>query len=193
MSSMRMTEHLKLDFQITLDDWLEFRRSEQSVFRLWCLRLADVLWVPTWVLLAVSILIAAATLSKLVSISIPTWLPIPMLTLFAASHVFRSLPINTATRKAKKEWLRILAHVDCTVELTENGFQYIAGSSTYKPVWAEVGSVFQSEHLLIFCDHDEEYVLLIPKRSFASEKQLHEFLDIASQETVVERDGEVAT
>jgi len=34
--------------------------------------------------------------------------------------------------------------------------------------------------------------LLIPKRSFSSEKQLHEFLELAYQKTGVERSDEVA-
>lgn len=187
-----MTEHLKIEFQITLNDWLEFKRREQSEFRLWFLRLTDWFWVPLLVLLAVSIILVAATLSSLVRISVPAWLPIPILILVAASHVYRSLPDNSATRKAEKEWQKEFANVGCTVELTDNGFQYIAGASTYKPAWSEVSSVFQSEHLLIFCDDDVEYALLIPKRSFTSEEQLHEFLEIAYQKTVVERGGELA-
>ena len=122
-----MPEHLKLQFQITLNDWLEFKGKEP----------------------------------------------------------------DSSDRKAEEEWKRQLANVDCTVELTDNGFQYISGSSTYNPTWAEVGTVFQSEHLLIVCDDDIEYALLIPKRSFTSEEQLHEFLEIAYQKTVVEKSGEV--
>ena len=186
-----MTEPLKLQFQITLHDWLEFRGKEQSVFRLWLLRLADGLWVPLWVLLAVSVLLVAAMLAKIVNIALPAWLPIPILSLVAVCHVYRSLPFNTATLKATNEWKKVLANVDCTVELTEDGFQNIAGSTTYKPAWSEVGSVFQSEHLLIFCHEDDEYALLIPKRSFSSEKQLEEFLELAYQKTVSERGGEV--
>ena len=182
-----MAEHLKIEFQITLNDWLEFRRREQSVFRLWLLHLLDSLWAPLLVLLAVSVLLVATSLFGIVSISLPVWLPIPILILVAASHVYRSLPTNSATRKAENEWKRELANVGCTMELSENGFEYIAGSSIYKPAWAEVSSVFQSEHLLIFCDDDIEYSLVIPKRSFTSEKQLHEFLEIAYQKTVVEK------
>ncbi|MEN3327085.1 MAG: hypothetical protein V7638_1892 [Acidobacteriota bacterium] len=180
-----MPEHLKIQFQITLADWLEFKRREQTAFRLWLLHLADVLWVPMLVLLAVSILLVFST-------SLPAWLPIPILVLVAASHVYRLLPANSATRKAEREWKRELADVDCTVELSDNGFQYIAGSSTYNATWAEVSSVFQSEHLLIFCDDEIAYALLIPKRSFTSEKQLQEFREIAYQKTVSEKSGEVA-
>lgn len=182
-----MPEPFKIEFQITLNDWLEFRRREQSVSRLWLLHLLDSLWAPLLVLLAVSVLLVAASLFGVVSIALPVWLPIPILILIAASHVYRSLPANSATRKAENEWKRELANVGCTVELTENGFEYIAGSSTYKPAWTEVSSVFQSEHLLIFCDDDIKYSLLIPKRSFTTEEQLHEFLEIAYQKTVMEK------
>ena|ERR1044072_5921795 len=188
-----MSELLKIEFQITLNDWLEFRRSEQSVFKLRFLHLADALWVPMLVLLALSILLVAASLFGVFSISLPAWLPIPILILVAAAHVYRSLPAISATRKAEKEWKRQFANVRCTVELTENGFQYIAGSSTYDPAWTEVDTVFQSEHLLIFCNDDIEWALIIPKRSFTSEEQSDKFLEIAYQKTVVERSSEVAT
>ena len=177
-----MSERLRIEFQITLNDWLEFRRREQPAFRLSLLRLADVLWAPLLVLLALSILLVAASL-----LSVPAWLPIPILILVAASHVYRSLPTNTATRKAESEWKREFANVDCSAELIENGFEYVAGSSTYRPSWAVVGSVYQTEHLIIFTDHHVKYALLFPKRAFTSEKQLQEFLEIAHQKTVVER------
>jgi hypothetical protein len=101
--------------------------------------------------------------------------------------VYLSVPSIKATRSAKKEWKEKMANVNCIVELTETGLQYVAGPTTYQPTWPEVGSVFQSENLLIFCDQDDEYALLIPKRAFGSEKQLQEFVDIAYQKTVLER------
>ncbi|HXQ35499.1 MAG TPA: YcxB family protein [Anaerolineales bacterium] len=87
------------------------------------------------------------------------------------------------TPAALEEWKQEAANVDRTVELAENGFKYRAGSLTYDPTWAEIDSVYQSERLLIFCD-GTEYSLLIPKRSFTSEKQLREFLEIAYEKTV---------
>jgi hypothetical protein len=42
----------------------------------------------------------------------------------------------------------------------------------------------------MFCDEDDEYTLLIPKRAFVSEKQLKEFLEIAYQKTVLERNAD---
>jgi hypothetical protein len=100
------------------------------------------------------------------------------------------VPSIKATLLAKKEWKERLANLNCTVELTETGFEYVAGPSTYQPVWPDVGSVFQSESLLMFCDEDDEYTLLIPKRAFVSEKQLKEFLEIAYQKTVLERNAD---
>jgi hypothetical protein len=184
-----MPEHLKIEFQITLRDWLEFKRKEQSAFRLWLLQLADSSWVPLSVLLAASVLLLLLTLSRVVSISFPALPPFAILVLLALCRVYLSVPALKATRLAKKEWKEELANVNCTVQLTETGFQYVAGPSTYQPTWAEVGSVFQSESLLMFCD-DEEYTLLIPKRAFVSEKQLQEFLEIAYQKTVLERNAD---
>jgi hypothetical protein len=91
-------------------------------------------------------------------------------------------------RVVKEEWQSQIANLKCRVELTENGFDYVSGSSTYKPTWPEVTSVFQTKQLLMFCD-DGEYVLLIPKTAFPSKKQSEEFLELAYQKTVVERNG----
>jgi len=76
--------------------------------------------------------------------------------------------------------------------VTETGFQYVAGPSTYEPTWSEVASVFQSKCLLIFCDEEEGYALLIPKRAFVSEKELEEFVNIAYQKTVLERNADAS-
>jgi hypothetical protein len=185
-----MPEHLKIEFQITLYDWLEFRRQEQSAFRLWLLQLADSSWLPLSFLLAVSVLLLSLTLSRVVSISFPAWLLFAILVLLALCRVYLSAPSIKATRVAKKEWREKLANLSCTLELTETGFLYVAGPSTYQPTWPEVGSVFQSESLLMFCHEDDEHTLLIPKRAFVSEKQLQEFLEIAYQKTVLERNGD---
>jgi len=88
----------------------------------------------------------------------------------------------------KEEWQSQIANLKCKVELTESGIDYVSGTSTYKPTWPEVASVFQTKQLLLLCD-DSEYVLLIPKRAFTSEKQLDGFLELAHQKTVLERNG----
>jgi hypothetical protein len=126
-------------------------------------------------------------MAGLVQVSIPTWLPIPILGLMAASQIYLSLPNISATRKARDEWKQRIANVAYTMELTNEGFRYVVGPSVFDIKWFEVDSVFQSEHLLMFCDEDNEYCLLIPKRSFPSETELREFLEIAYQKTVVER------
>jgi hypothetical protein len=185
-----MPEHLKIKFQITLHDWLEFKRKEQSVFRLWLLQLSDSSWLPLSVLVVASALLFSLILARVVSVSFPAWPPFAILILLALCRVYLSVPSIKATRLAKKEWKERLANLNCTVELTETGFQYVAGPSTYQPVWPDVGSVFQSERLLMFCDEDDEYTLLIPKRAFVSEKQLKEFLEIAYQKTVLERNAD---
>ncbi|HEX6043020.1 MAG TPA: hypothetical protein VFZ22_00925 [Pyrinomonadaceae bacterium] len=182
-----MPDALKVEFQITLNDWLEFRTAELSTFRLWVLRLAERLSRPLVVLLVLSILVVAARLSGLVHVAIPNWLPIPILGLMAASQIYLSLPNISATRKARNEWKQRIANVAYTMELTNEGFHYFIGLSLIDIKWFEVDSVFQSEHVLMFCDEDNESCVLIPKRSFPSETQMREFLEIAYQKTVVER------
>lgn len=185
-----MPEDLKLEFQITLSDWLEFRRKEQSTFRLWLLQIADSSWLPLSLFLAGSVILLSLTVSRVINISFPGWLPFVILVLLALCRVYLSVPSIKATRLAKNEWKQQLANRDCTVELTEAGFRYVDGLSTYEPTWPEVGSVFQSESLLIFCDEDNGYALLIPKRAFVKEKQLQKFLEMAYQKTVLERNGD---
>jgi hypothetical protein len=185
-----MPEHLKIEFQITLHDWLEFKRKDQSAFRLWLLRLAVSSWVPLSFLLAASVLLFSVTLLRVVSSSFPAWPTLAILVLLALCRVYLSVPSIKATRLAKKEWKEKLANLNCSVELTEIGFQYVAGPSTYQPTWNDVASVFQSESLLIFCNEADEYALLIPKRAFVSEDQLEEFVKIAYQKTVLERNAD---
>ena len=98
-----------------------------------------------------------------------------------------------ATQQAKKEWKETRANLDCSVEVYEEGFQDVAGPSTYRPKWGEVTSVFQSESLLIFCDEGMERALLIPKRAFISEQQFKEFLDLIYQRTVLDQKGPEST
>jgi hypothetical protein len=185
-----MPEHLKIEFQVTLYDWLEFRRKEQSAFRLWLLQLAGSSWLPLTLLLAASVLLLSLTLLTVVSISFPAWPPFAILVLLALCRVYLSEPSIKATLLAKKEWKEKLANLNCSVELTETGFQYVAGPSTYQPTWPDVSSVFQSESLLIFCNEADENALLIPKRAFVSEDQLEEFVKIAYQKTVLERNAD---
>lgn len=184
-----MPEQIKIEFQITLNDWLEFRSEEESAVRLWLLQLADSSWLPLSFLLAASVMLVSLALSRVISIRFPAGILFAILVLLALCRIYLSLPSIKETRLARKEWKKRLANVNCTVELTETGFQYVAGPSTYQPVWPEVASVFQSESLLMFCGEDNN-TLLIPKRAFVSEKQLEQFLEIAYQKTVVERNGE---
>jgi hypothetical protein len=181
-----MVEDIKLEFQITLTDWLEFRRREQSAFRLLLLRLADRSTLPLSCLLAASVLLVFLTRLGTINLSFPEWPPLALLVLLALCRIYLSVPSITNTRVAMKEWQKKLANLNCTFELTEEGFQIVSGPTTYQPTWPEVISVFQSENLLIFCD-DAEYALLIPKRAFNSEEQLEEFVDLAYQKTVLDR------
>ncbi len=182
---------MKIEFQFTLVEWLEWKRKNQSPVSLWFLMLAEALWLPFSFLLALSVIAVSLRLLK-VNLSltnlIPDWLPLVVLVLLASARIYLSLFPKLRRRVLKKEWRREIAGLKCKVELTENGFDYESGSSIYKPTWPEVASVFQTKRLLMFCD-DRDYVLLIPKRAFPSKEQLEEFLELAYQKTVVERNA----
>jgi len=182
---------MKIEFQLTLDEWLEWKRKNQSAVGLWFLKLAEAAWMPLSFLLALSGIVVSLRFVRVatpLSSEIPDWLPIAILVLLASARIYLSLFSNLRRRVLRREWQSQIANLTCKVELTESGFDYVSGSSTYKPTWPEVTSVFQTKQLLMFCD-DGEYVLLIPKRAFPSKKQLDEFLELAYQKTVVERNG----
>lgn len=51
------------------------------------------------------------------------------LVLLALCRIYLSVPSIKRTRLAKKEWKEKLANVNCSMQLTETGFQYVAGPS----------------------------------------------------------------
>ena len=91
----------------------------------------------------------------------------------------------------KEAWLNEIADQTITVETNPDGFDYVSNKVSYKATWNEVASVYQTKHLLMLCDSDagssDTYVLIIPKHAFASKQQLNEFLDLAYQKTVADR------
>lgn len=180
---------MKIEFQFTLDEWLEWKRKNQSPVSLWFLKFAEVAWLPLSFLLALSVMLVSLKLMRVaapLSNKIPDWLPIVILVLLAGARIYLSLFSNLRSRVLRKEWQSQIANLKCKVELTENGFDYESGAQTFKPTWPEVISVFQTKRLLMFCD-DRDYVLLIPKRAFPSQEDLEEFLELAYQKTIVER------
>jgi hypothetical protein len=182
---------MKIEFQFTLGEWLEWKRKNQSPVSLWFLRLAEALWLPLLFLLALSVIAVSLRVLKVnaaLTNMIPDWLPLVILVLLASARIYLSFFSKLRRGVLKKHWRSKVAGLKCKVELTENGFDYEAGSSIYKPTWPEVASVFQTKRLLMFCD-DGDYVLLIPKRAFQSKEELEEFLELAYQKTVVERNA----
>ncbi len=143
------------------------------------LRIAETSLIPLGILCAVTIFLVWLRY-------VPGWLPIVLLALIALGQIYLSTVARFRKRALKKEWLDEIAAQKYTVELNENGFDYFSTNVSYKPTWNEVGSVYQTKRLLMFCDA-ETYVLLIPKRAFASKQQLDEFLKLAYQKTVSER------
>jgi hypothetical protein len=180
-----------LEFQFTLNEWLEWKRKNISPLHLFLLKVAENSWIPLSLLLGLSVILVSLRFAKVastISSEVPEWLPIVVLVLLALARIYLSRFSNLRTRVLKKEWHSEIADLKCKVRLTEGGFDYVSGASTYKPTWPEVAAVFQTKQLLMFCD-DAEYVLVIPKRAFTSKKQLEEFLELAYQKTVLERSG----
>ena len=184
-------DSMKIEFQFTLGEWLEWKRKNQSPVSLLFLRLAEALWLPLLFLLALSVIAVSLRVLKVnasLTNMIPDWLPLVILVFLASARIYLSLFSKLRRGVLKKDWRSEVAGLKCKVELTENGFDYEAGPSIYKPTWPEVASVFQTNRLLMICD-DRDYVLLIPKRAFPSKEQLEEFLGLAYQKRVVERNG----
>lgn len=180
---------MTIEFQLTVDEWVEWKRKNLTPLRLLFLKVAEQTWLPLSLLLTLSVILVSLRFLDVVSpfaSQVPAWLPIAMLALLGLTRIYLSLFPKLRKRELKKEWRSEIANLKCKVQLTENGFNYHSGELTYEPTWREVASVFQTKQLLIFCD-DGEYALLIPKRAFTSKKQFEEFLQLAYEKTILER------
>lgn len=114
------------------------------------------------------------------------WLPIPILMLIAGVQIYLSRNPHLRRKLVKEEWQNRVANLKYNLEVTENGIDLTSKDSTDEITWDEITSVFQTKRLLIFCEANHQ-VLLIPKRAFTSAHQFEEFLELAHQKTVVER------
>ena len=165
-----ITDH-EIEFQFTFGEWLEWKRKNQSPVSLWFLRLAEALWLPLSFLLALSVVAVSLRVLKvntsLVNM-IPDWLPLVILVLLASARIYLSLFSKIRRGVLKKDWRSEVAGMKCKVELTENGFDYEAGSSIYKPTWPEVASVFQTKRLL--SSAMTATVVLLPRGLFSQGK-----------------------
>lgn len=170
---------MRIDFQLSLDEWIEWKRANLSRNRVMVLRLAERSVIPLAILAALTTFFAWLR-------HVPGWLPIVIIALIGVGQIFLSTVPGFRKTALKKEWLHDFAQQRFTVETNEYGFNYFSARGSYKPTWDEVAAVYQTKHLLIFCN-DDTYVLLIPKRAFASKKQLDEFIELAYQKTVTER------
>ena len=170
---------MRIEFQFTLAEWLEWKRGILSKQRLALLTLAETSLIPLIITCAITIVLASLRY-------VPGWLPTVILSLIALGQIYLSGLSRFRRRPLKKEWLNEISDQTITVELNPNGFDYLCEKFSCKPTWDEVASVYQTKRLLMLCDSDT-YVLLIPKRAFASKQQLDEFLELAYQKTVAER------
>ena len=176
---------MKIKFQLTLADWIEWRRANLSRQRLAFLVLAETSLIPLIIICALTIFLAWFRF-------VPDWLAIAILSLIALGQIYLSGLSRSRRRRLKQEWLKEIADQTITVETNPDGFDYFSNQFSHKPTWKEVTSVYQTKRLLMFCDSNpsdtsDTYVLLIPKHAFESKQQLDEFLELAYQKTVTAR------
>lgn len=179
------SSNMRIEFQLTLADWIEWKRANLSKRWLALLTLAETSLIPLIIVFALTIVLAWLRY-------VPGWLPIVILSLIALGQIYLTGVSRVRRHILKQEWLNEIAYQTITVETNANGFDYSSTRVSYKPTWNEVASVYQTKRLLMFCDSDtsDRYVLLIPKHAFASKQQLDEFLELAYQKTVAERSPE---
>jgi hypothetical protein len=170
---------MRIEFQFTLAEWLEWKRGILSKQRLALLTLAETSLIPLIITCAITIVLASLRY-------VPGWLPTAIVSLIALGQIYLSRLSRFRRRPLKQEWLNEIADQTITVEMNPNGFDYLCEIFSCKPTWDEVASVYQTKRLILLCD-SESYLLLIPKRAFASKQQLDEFLELAYQKTVAER------
>jgi hypothetical protein len=170
---------MRVEFQFSLNEWIEYKRGGLPKTKFVLLRIAETSVLPLGILCALTAVLVWLRY-------VPGWLPIAILALIALGQIYLSTIPRFRRGALKQEWLNDVAAQHYTVELNENGFDYFSSNVSYKPTWNEVASVYQTRRLLMLCDADT-YVLLIPKRAFASKQQLDEFLKLAYQKTVSER------
>jgi hypothetical protein len=180
---------MRIEFQYNFDEWLEWKRASVLALRLAVLQVAEILLIPLSFLLGLGLIMVSLRFLNLatpITGRVPVWLPILILILIAISQIYLSTIPTLRTRVLKKEWQNQMANLEYKLDVTEQGFDSISENLTRKTPWKEISSVFQTKRLLIFCELDNQ-VLLIPKRAFPSKEQLDEFLELAHQKTVSER------
>ena len=163
-------------------DWIEWKRANLSKQRLVFLIVAETSLIPLIIICALSIALAWLRY-------VPGWLPILILSVIPLGQIYLSGFSRFRRRALRQDWLNEIADQTITVETNPDGFDYFSNRVSYKPTWNEVASVYQTKRLLMFCDSDasDTFVLLIPKHAFASKQQLDEFLELAYQKTVADR------
>jgi hypothetical protein len=174
------SSQMRIEFQFTLAEWIEWKRANVSKPRLVLLSIAETSVIPLAILLGLTAVLVWLRFA-------PGWLVIAILAVIALDQIYLStVPSRFRKGTLKKEWLNEIANRTYTVQLNDNGFDYFSADSSYKPTWNEIASVYQTKRLLMFCDSDT-YVLLIPKHAFGSKQRLDEFLELAYQKTVSKR------
>ena len=137
------SSNMRIEFQLTLADWIEWKRANLSKQRLVVLILAETSLIPLVVVCALTIVLAWLRY-------VPGWLPIVILSLIALGQIYLSCFSRFRRRFLKDEWLNEIADETITIETNPDGFDYFSNKVSYKPTWNEVASVYQTKLLLMF-------------------------------------------
>src|SRR4030095_7415022 len=135
--------NIRIEFQLTLADWIEWRRANLSKPRLAFLILAEISLIRLIILCALTIFLARLR-------GVPGWLPILVLSLIGVGQIYLSTVSRFRRPRLKQQWVKEIADETITVETNPDGFDYFSNKVSYKPTWDEDASVYQTKRLLMF-------------------------------------------
>ena len=189
---LALLDHMRIEFQYNLDEWLEWKRSKLPMLRLIPLRMAEASLMPLYLLCALSIVLALLRyldVAQFVVANLPAWTPIVFLVLLAIAHIFLSTIPHLRKTTIRQDWKQRVTQMNYILEITEDGITSNPTDPNWRTDWSEYSHVFQTKRLLLFCEGDGPELLIIPKRAFGSKEELNEFLRLAYRKTVLERNG----
>jgi hypothetical protein len=181
---------MRIEFQYSFDEWLEWKRANLRPSKLIFLRIAEASLMPLSLLCALSLTLAFLQylgVAKIVVPHISALVLLVLLLLLASAHIYLSTIPDLRKRALKQDWKQWVTQANYRLEITEEGINSNSTDPSCKTGWDEYSNVFQTKRLLMFCEGDGPDLLIIPKRAFGSKQRLEEFLGLAYRKTVSER------
>ena len=186
-----IVDQMRIEFQYSLDEWLEWKRANLPLSKLILLCMAEASSIPLALLCALSLTLAFLEYSDVATIFVPH-IPSLMLLVFlvplASAHIYLSTMPHLRKAALKQDWKQWVTQPNYRLEITEDGINRNSTDPSFcKTGWNEYSHVFQTKRLLMLCEADGPDLLIIPKRAFGSKERLEEFLALAYRKTVSER------